>query len=172
MILTGKKISEEVKNGKITISPFNERNINPNSYNFELGDIIKTYKSAILDPLTPQEVDTHEIPPEGFLLEPNKIYLGSTQEIIGSDFYAPILRGRSSIGRIGIFINITADLVDIGFVGNFTLQMYAAQRVIIYSRMKIGQVTFWKPDGDIELYNGKYQGSKGPQETQIYKDFK
>jgi dCTP deaminase len=37
--------------------------------------------------------------------------------------------------------------------------------------MLIGQVTFWVPKGKIKLYDGKYQGSRGPQESQIYKDF-
>lgn len=90
---------------------------------------------------------------------------------MGSNFYVPIIRGRSSTGRIGIFIHITADLIDIGSVNQWTLQMHAVQPVKIYPQMLIGQVTFWTIQGKIKLYEGKYQGSKGPMASQIHKDF-
>ena len=109
------------------------------------------------------------IPDDGLILEPNKIYLGYTVETIGSDKYVPLVHGRSSTGRIGLFVHITSDLVDIGFKGNITLQLHATQKVKIYKGMKIGQVSFWNIDGDIKLYEGKYQNSIGPQKTQIYK---
>ena len=72
---------------------------------------------------------------------------------------------------MGLFIHITADLIDIGSYNEWTLQLHAVQPVKVYPNMLIGQVTFWKVQGEIKLYNGKYQGSKGPYESQIYKDF-
>ncbi|MDP2736522.1 MAG: dCTP deaminase [bacterium] len=171
MILTGDKIKEEVLNGKIIIEPFSESNINPNSYDFRLGDKIKVYKNYTLDPKIKQETETLIIPDEGLILEPKKLYLGHTEEIMGSEYYVPIIRGRSSIGRLGLFIHITSDLIDIGSINQWTLQLHAVQRIKIYPKMLIGQVTFWVPKGDIKLYKGKYQGSRGPMESQIYKDF-
>jgi deoxycytidine triphosphate deaminase len=172
MILSGIKIEEEVKKGKISIEPFNKENINPNSYNYSLGDYVKVYKNNILDSKVPNETEVIEIPDEGLVLEPDKIYLGFTNEKFGSDNYVPIITGRSSTGRLGLFVQITSDLVDIGFMGNLTLQLHSTQPVRVYKNMKIGQVMFWKVFGKVSLYNGKYQGANTPRESEIWRDFK
>ena len=171
MILSGIKIKEEVESKRITIVPFDETNINPNSYNYTLGDYVKVYKNSVLDAKKKQETEIIEIPDAGLVLEPNKVYLGFTKEVFGSDYYVPIITGRSSTGRLGLFVQITSDLVDIGFKGNLTLQLHATQPVKIYKGMKIGQVTFWKVYGDVDLYNGKYQGSTEPRESEGWRDF-
>jgi dCTP deaminase len=171
VILTGPEIKKQVTKGKIRISPFNEEQINPNSYNFRLGGTLKWYKNKILDPRVRQEVVEKKIQSAGHILRPNRIYLGHTEEIMGSDHYVPIIRGRSSTARLGLFIHVTADIIDIGSHNQWTLQLYAVQPVQVYAGMLIGQVTFWTVMGDIRLYNGKYQGSMGPQESQIYRDF-
>jgi len=171
MILTGSKIQQEVSNGRIIIEPFDEKQLNPNSYDFRLGDTIKTYHSKVLDTRKINLTKTRSIPTSGLILTPDTIYLGHTKEKIGSDHYVPIIKGKSSTGRVGLFIYITANLIDIGFLGQFTLMMHAVQPVKIYPDMRIGQVTFWKVIGNIHLYEGKYQGSQGPSESQSYKDF-
>lgn len=172
MILSGKKIKEEVENKKIIIYPFNNENINPNSYNYTLDDYIKVYEEEILDTKKKIKTKTIEIPNDGMILEPNKLYLGCTKEIIGSDYYVPIITGRSSTGRLGLFVQITSDLVDIGFKGKLTLQFCATQPVKIYKGMKIGQVMFWKVFGEADLYKGKYQNSEEPRQSEIWRDFK
>lgn len=100
------------------------------------------------------------------------MYLANTLEILGSNFYVPTYNARSSVARLGMFINLSATLLDIGFKGQITMQLYAINPVRIYYKMEIGQIMFWKPYGKIKLYNGKYQNSKGTQTTQIYRDFK
>lgn len=172
MILSGIKIEEEVKNNKITIMPFDKENINPNSYNYTLGDYVKVYKNNVLDAKEKQEIEIIEIPNEGLVLQPNKVYLGFTKEVLGSDYYVPIITGRSSTGRLGLFVQITSDLVDIGFKGNLTLQLHATQPVKIYKGMRIGQITFWKVFGNVDLYKGKYQGASEPRESEVWRDFK
>ena len=172
MILSGKKIQEEVEKGKITISPFCESDVNPNSYNYTLDDYIKVYEDDILDAKKQMKTKLIKIPEEGMVLEPNKLYLGCTKEIIGSNYYVPVITGRSSTGRLGLFVQITSDLVDIGFEGKLTLQFCATQPVKIYKGMKIGQVMFWKILGDVDLYKGKYQNAKEPRESEVWKDFK
>lgn len=171
MILTGSEIEKNVKKNKITISPFNVECVNPNSYNLELGDYLLVYENDVLDGKQEQKTKKIKIPSNGLVLEPNKIYLGYTREIVGSNYFVPTITGRSSSGRLGLFVQITADLVDIGFKGNLTFQLHAVQPLKIYSGMKIGQILFWKPKGKIKLYNGKYQNSKGPNASKIYKDF-
>lgn len=172
MILSGKKIKEEVTNKKITISPFDEKDINPNSYNYTLGEYVKVYENYELDSKKKESVKIITIPDEGLVIEPDKIYLGFTNEIIGSDYYVPIITGRSSTGRLGLFVQITSDLVDVGFCGRLTLQLHSTQPVRIYKGMKIGQIMFWKIYGDVDLYHGKYQKSYVPRESEIWRDFK
>jgi len=171
MILTGLKIDEEVKKGKIVIEPYDFDNINPNSYNYTLGSYVKVYKNKILDSKVKQETEIIEIPDTGLIIEPDKIYLGYTEEVFGSDYYVPIITGRSSTGRLGLFVQITSDLVDIGFTGRLTLQLHSTQPVKIYKGMKIGQIMFWKAFGDVNLYKGKYQNSNGPRESEVWRDF-
>jgi len=172
MILTGTEIAKQVQKNKITISPFCKKNVNPNSYNVELGDYLKVYEDSVLDSKKELKTTTIPIPNEGLVLQPNKIYLGYTKEVIGSNHFVPTLTGRSSTGRLGLFVQITADLVDIGFKGNLTFQLHAVQPLRIYKGMKIGQIMFWKTKGKIKLYNGKYQNSVGPRESQVWRDFK
>jgi dCTP deaminase len=171
MILTGPKIKEENEKGTLTITPFSDKYINPNSYDFRLGNTLVVYKNKVLDSKAPNEFETIIIPEEGLVLSPDRLYLGHTIETVGSDHYVPILRGKSSTGRMGLFIHITADLIDIGFKGQFTLMMHAVQPLRIYPGMRIGQITFWQTAGNIQLYDGKYQGSSLPMASQVYRDF-
>lgn len=172
MILTGSKISECIKNNSITIEPFDENCVTTDSYDFHLGNTLLCYKNDILDARKDNETEQIIIPEDGLVLETGKIYLGSTLEKIGSKEYVPIIRGKSSTGRLGLFVHITADLIDIGSINQYTLMFNATQPVKIYPGMPIGQVTFWVPYGNVDkLYDGKYNGLLGPQASQSYRDF-
>jgi dCTP deaminase len=72
---------------------------------------------------------------------------------------------------MGLFVHVTADLIDIGSHNQWTLQLHAVQPLRIFTNMLIGQVTFWAVQGEISLYEGKYQGSMGPRPSEIYRDF-
>lgn len=90
---------------------------------------------------------------------------------MGSNYYAPTFSARSSVARLGLFINLSASLGDIGYVGQWTLQLVPVKNLLIYPGMEIGQMVWWKPVGNIELYDGKYQHSAGPCATRIFRDF-
>lgn len=105
-------------------------------------------------------------------MDARSFHLGASIEKVGSDYFVPMLHAKSGTARKGLFVHVTADLIDIGSFGKLTLQLYATLPVKVYPNMLIGQVTFWKPQGDIELYKGKYQGSDKPRISEIYKDFK
>ena len=171
MILTGSEIVKQWNAGRIRITPFHQDQVNPNSYDFRLGSKLKTYADEELDPKRYNSVIEHVIPSEGIVLRPGKIYLGHTVETMGSDHYVPIIRAKSSIARLGLFIHVTADLIDIGSYNQWTLQLNPVQPIKLYPNMLIGQVTFWVVKGEIDLYAGKYQGSTGPMESQSYRDF-
>lgn len=170
MILTGTEIKNNVDAGRIIIDPFNKGCITTNSYDLHLGNELIYYTEAVLDTRKPANYEKLLIPENGMVLQQGSFHLGATIETIGSDHFVPILHNRSSTARRGLFVHITADLIDIGYLGNFTLQLYATLPIKIYPGMRIAQVSFWVPAGDIILYTGKYMGSKGPRTSDIYKD--
>lgn len=167
-MLTGHEILKQMKRGHIQIEPFDIRQLNPNSYNICLGKKLKVYdKGAILDLKTQNNYFKEvTIPQDGFILLPNTLYLGHTKEVIGSDRFIPNIDGRSSIGRLGMQVHLTAGFGDIGFHGTFTLEITVVQPVRVYQGFQIGQVYFEKPDGKVDfLYNGRYQDQRGPTES-------
>jgi dCTP deaminase len=171
MILTGTEICRQTALRRIEIAPFCHEQVNPNSYDFRLGPKLLVYRNHLLDTRAHQPTEEITLPDDGFVLVPDKVYLGSTVERMGSDHYVPIIRGKSSLGRLGLFVNITADLIDIGSHNQWTLQFHAVQPLRIYPGMRIGQVTFWVPQGEVKLYDGKYQGSVGPRASESFRDF-
>ncbi|MBX7551544.1 dCTP deaminase [Streptomyces sp. tea 10] len=171
MILTGPEIAYRVKSGEITIEPFNPACVSPNSYDFHLSSDIAWYTGEVLDCRAENPFERGTIPQEGMVLRPDRIYLVSTAETMGSEHFVPIIRARSSIARLGLFVHVTADLIDIGSINRWTLQLHAVQPVRVYPGMRVGQVTFWRPLGKIELYEGKYQGSTLPMPSQVFRDF-
>lgn len=172
MILTGNKIKEEVKEKKIIISPFDSKRVTTNSYDLCLASKLIRYTSSILDPKIEQPFEEIEIPKKGLKMNAGEFRLASSTEVVGSNHYVPIIHAKSSLARMGLFVHCTADLVDIGSIGNLTFQLFATLPIILYPEMIIGQVSFWLPVGEITLYKGKYQNSSGPQISQSWKDFK
>ncbi len=171
MILTGSEIARERSNGNITIEPFTPEQVNPNSYNFRLGKTLRTYEQMPLDARRTNAFQEIEIPDDGYVLEPGRLYLAHTIEVLGSEHYAPTFAARSSVARLGLFINLSASLGDIGYTGQWTLQLYSMNRIRVYPGIDIGQMMWWKPSGEIVLYDGKYQGSVGPRSSDIHVDF-
>lgn len=160
MILTGSAIMSAVKNGDILIEPFARANLNSNSYNYHLAD------SLLVLGRRGKPVRKVTLSSDGYVLKPGRIYLGATLERIGSDRYVTLLLGRSSIGSLGIFLNVTADLGHLGCCSHWTLELNVVQPVRIYPGMKIGQVSFWLTDGESShRYNGRYHGDLFPVEN-------
>ena len=171
MILSGQEIKKHM--GKeIIIEPFDEKRINPNSYNLSLAGELLVYDNHVLDMKEPNPVSRIIIPEDGLLLEPNRLYLGRTNEYTSTSLYVPMLEGRSSTGRLGLFIHVTAGFGDIGFSGYWTLEIFCVQPVRIYPNVEICQIYYHDIDGEYELYkSGKYQNNTGIQPSLMYKDF-
>ncbi len=157
-------------NGDIVIEPFTTSQLGVNSYDFRLGNRCRMYTTGPLDAAKPNPTRLMIIPQKGLLLRPDKVYLVNTVERMGSKKYVPIIRGRSSVGRLGLFIDITADLIDLGSINQWTLQLHCVEPVLIYPGMLIGQVTFWVPFGRKVLYSGKYHRRKSPVASLSYRD--
>ena len=171
MILSGREISSQVANGSITIEPFEKSLLNPNSYNYRLGESLMVSETYIQDPRLPSTWRKILIGAEGVIIEPGRFYLGATFEEIGSKNFVISLIGRSSIGRLGLYLQISADLSQIGLVHRWTLELTSVQPVRVYPRMKIGQVSFWRPSGDRADYNGRYSGTQQPTSSRFWIDW-
>ena len=171
MILSGKAIKEKL--GKeIIIEPFNEKSVNPNSYNLTLHNELLVYEEKTLDMKKPNSTKSIIIPEEGLLLEPGILYLGRTREYTETDKYVPMLEGRSSIGRLGLFIHVCAGFGDVGFKGFWTLEIHCIQPIRIYAGVEICQIYYHTIKGDYSPYvSGKYQNSTGVQPSLMYRDF-
>lgn len=173
MILSGLKIAEEVKAGRIYISDFDEKRLNPNSYNLRIADDFLCY--GLLDDLDMKKENPYfnrTIPDSGFVMQPNRLYLARTMERTRTDSYVPMLEGRSSVGRLGIFIHATAGFGDVGFDGYWTLELSCVQPVRIYPGVEICQIYYHTIDGEYEPYrSGKYQGNNGVQPSMLWKEF-
>ena len=108
------------------------------------------------------------IPEDGYILMPGTLYLGETVEYTETTGYVPKIDGRSTTGRLGIVIHLTAGFGDNGFKGKWTLEITVTHPVIVYPNMEIGQLYFEEIQGDSSMkYDGKYQNQQGVQAAKI-----
>lgn len=166
-------IKEALLAEEIIITPFSDKFLGPNSYDAHLSNELLIYSSKALDAKKDNATELITISERGFWLEPGYIFLGRTVETVGTRCkFVPHITGRSSVGRLGIFVHVTAGFGDVGFVGTWTLEICCVQPVKIYSGMKIAQFFFERGEGTTDkLYNGKYQSQTVPMGSKLYQDF-
>ena len=130
------------------------------------------YESHELDMKRPVATRRFKIPPEGFQIQPGTLYLGRTLEFTRTENLVPMLEGRSSVGRLGMFIHITAGFGDVGFAGYWTLEISCIQPIRIYAGVSICQIFYHTIQGEFDPYrSGKYQNNADMQPSMLYKDF-
>lgn len=169
-MLTSSAIKACVHSGKIKIDPFDETQLNPNSYNVKIDSIVRELvpSSGYIDSKNPNfQCDCiFSIPETGLVIYPGNIYLIQTVEEIGSEIYVPILTGRSSSGRLGISVHQAADFGDLGYFGKFTLQISVVYPTKIYPNQQLAQIYFLRSESyDIAqdiLYHGHYANQGSP----------
>lgn len=172
MILTGNEIRSQLGRN-LVINPFEERLLNPNSYNLRLHDELLVYEEIVLDMQRPNRYRRHVIPPEGLVLQPGQLYLGRTIEYTETHNFVPMLEGRSSVGRLGLFVHVTAGFGDVGFCGYWTLEMFAIHPIRIYAGVPICQIFYHQLEGDITEYaSNKYQKNHDIQPSLLFKEFR
>jgi dCTP deaminase len=170
MILGDKEILKAIEKKEIIIDPFERERLNSNSYNLRLYNKLLIIEDEVLDMKKPSKTKEVEIPETGFLLQPGQLYLGRTLEFTKTECYVPLLEGRSSIGRLGIFVHATAGFGDVGFSGYWTLEISVVKPVIIYPFIEICQIYYHEVKGCKNKYCGKYQNNKEIQISKIYKE--
>lgn len=177
MILSDEQILAHLETKEIVIEPFNRASLGTNSYDVHLGSTLAVYESYELDARKHNHIKCFEIPSEGYMLDPSRFYLGVTLEYTETHKHVPFLEGKSSVGRLGIDIHATAGKGDVGFCNHWTLEISVKQPVRVYSGMPIGQLIYFKVDGEILTpYNKKASAkynSKGniPTESMMWKNF-
>lgn len=171
MILSGQEIYSRL-NKEIFIDPFDIKQLNPNSYNLKLHNELLVYENHVLDMKMNNPVKRIIIGEEGHIIEPGKLYLGRTHEYTKTTGLVPMLEGRSSVGRLGLFIHVTAGFGDVGFCGYWTLEIHCIQPIRIYPMVEICQIYYHLIEGEYEEYkSGKYQNNRDIQPSFLYRDF-
>jgi dCTP deaminase len=169
MILSGKEILSRIGED-IEIDPFDPERINPNSYNLTLHNELMVYEEVVLDMAKANRVRRIEIPADGIILSPNQLYLARTVERTITHNLVPQIEGRSSIGRLGLFVHVTAGFGDVGFSGFWTLEMFAVQPVRIYPGTEICQIFYHELTGPVQEYDSKYQHNHGIQPSLLFEE--
>lgn len=172
-MLTGNEIIIQQQSGGLRIEPFDPDCVGANSYDVHLAPELMVYTETILDAKHPNRTERLTIPEDGLVLWPHRLYLGRTVEYTETDRFVPMYEGRSSLGRLGVFSHVTAGFGDIGFKGNWTLEIMVIHPIRVYPGMRIGQLFYHKPDGAVvKRYDSeKYQGQTDVMPSKLFMDF-
>ena len=174
MILSDVTIMEMLKAGTLEISPLTEGQIQPASVDIRLGDTFSVVEDSSTGIISlEKEIKYKTIQTDTYLLLPGQFVLATTMEYFAlPDNLTAFVEGRSSLGRMGLFIQ-NAGWVDPGFRGEITLELFNANRCAIELKCgrRVGQLVFAEMDRDaLHPYNGKYQGQRGATGSKVYLD--
>jgi len=174
MILSDRSIKELIQKGELSIEPLDEKNIQSSSIDLRLGEDVIFYVTDFID--VKQEsipIQRLQIPEEGLIIKPKSFLLATTLEYIKLPGHiTAFVEGRSSLGRLGLFIE-NAGWVDAGFEGQITLELYNANScpIRLYKGMRICQIVLAKLDKPAEKpYRGKYFRQRGATPSKIFMD--
>lgn len=174
MILSDKTIKSLLQNGTLSISPLEDDQIQPASVDIRLGNTFSIVEDSSTGILTfTNKIAYKEMRSGTYLLLPGQFVLATTKEYISlPDDLTAFVEGRSSLGRMGLFIQ-NAGWVDPGFSGEITLELFNANRCAIelQAGRRIGQLVFARMDrAALHPYRGKYQGQRGATGSKVYLD--
>lgn len=174
MILSDNTLKAMLKSGELVVSPIDEQSIQPASIDCRLGNHFLVVEQNQMDIITlDSEIKYREIENDTITIPPHTFLLATTQEYIElPDNLTSFVEGRSSIGRIGLFIQ-NAGWVDPGFKGRITLELYNASSLPIKleAGKRICQLVFCKMDQKADNpYNGKYQGQHKTVGSRVFQD--
>lgn len=174
MILSDKTLMKMLEEKTLVVEPIEKEQIQPASIDIRLGNtfsIVEDTSTGIIN--LENEIKYKTITTDSYILLPNQFVLATTMEYFDlPDNLTAFVEGRSSLGRMGLFIQ-NAGWVDPGFKGEITLELYNANRCAIELKAgrRVGQLVFAKMDDTaLNPYNGKYQGQKGATGSRVFMD--
>lgn len=156
MILADRDIKQAVVTGEILIDGFDEKRLQPASYDILLGHkfvISMPEEVGAIDPIKKIFPKTREleISDDGeFILHPGQMVLGTSWDFFGSAKYLIQLSGKSSLARLGLLVHNTAGIVNPGHFLNITLELYNlnSMPIILRPKMPIAQLIFSRMTSD------------------------
>lgn len=174
MILSDKTILQMLQNKELTITPLVPEQVQPASVDIRLGSTFSIVEDSPTGVITmDKEIQYKTIKSDTYTLLPNQFVLATTMEYFElPDNLTAFVEGRSSLGRMGLFIQ-NAGWVDPGFRGEITLELYNANRCAIELRAgrRVGQLVFAEMDeAALNPYRGKYQGQRGATGSRVFLD--
>lgn len=174
MILSDKTIMKLLDSRELAISPLKKEQIQPASVDIRLGNTFSIVEDSSRGVVTlDKEVNYKTIKTDSYIILPGQFVLATTMEYFElPDNLTAFVEGRSSLGRMGLFIQ-NAGWVDPGFKGEITLELFNANRCAIELKAgrRIGQLVFAKLDDNaLNPYSGKYQGQRGATGSLVYLD--
>ena len=159
MLLTANDIANEMRMGRIEITPFNQCQLGTNSYDVCLAPNLLRIVDDVLDLSLPYKTQEIILGLEGMYLYPDECYLGVTVERTKTPYHVPVYEGRSTMGRYFIQSHMTAGFGDIGFDNHWTLEITVKKPTKVYPFMRIGQIGFHTTSRQISRqYSGHYSG--------------
>lgn len=174
MILSDRTLIKMLDEKSLIVKPLTDGQIQPASIDIRLGDtfsIVEDSSTGIIS--LENEIKYKTIKTDTYVLLPGQFVLATTMEYFElPDNLTAFVEGRSSLGRMGLFIQ-NAGWVDPGFRGEITLELYNANRCAIELKAgrRVGQLVFaLMDDHAINPYNGKYQGQTGATGSRVYMD--
>ena len=193
-VLVDCDILSAIANRQIAIEPFDRKALGTNSYDVHLAPTLRVYANEYehvrlprtntiikgdempLDIKVPRRTVDLPIPPDGLILQPGELYLASTVENTASMKHLPILNGKSSLGRLGLSIHVTAGTGDVGFVGHWTMELFVIKPLRIYAGMAVGQLLWFTTESAPEMLyrdkpSAKYAGSGSlPEPSKMHQE--
>jgi len=150
MFLSDRDIKRSIDQGKITLTPFNTKQLQPASYDIRLGNkfvVNDENVTHVIDPVKKIFAKTREIKLKDgaeFVLHPGISVLGTSKEYFGSDHFLIQVGGKSSLARIGLMVHNTAGIINPGHFLNITFEITNQNNIPIILRpgMEIAQITF------------------------------
>ena len=175
MILSDKTISKMIEEKTLVIEPITKEQIQPASVDIRLGNTFSVVDDTPSGIITlGNKIEYKSIVTDTYLILPGQFVLATTMEYFElPDDLTAFVEGRSSLGRMGLFIQ-NAGWIDPGFKGEITLELYNANRCAIELKAgrRVGQLVFAKMDDSaLNPYNGKYQGQRGATGSRVFMDF-
>lgn len=163
-----------LESGALGIRPLDRAQVQPASVDIRLGNTFSIVEDSPAGVITlDSEVRYRTVTSETYVLLPNQFVLAATMEYFDlPDDVTAFVEGRSSLGRLGLFIQ-NAGWVDPGFQGEITLELYNANRCAIELKAgrRVGQLVFSRMDSAaMNPYRGKYQGQQGATGSRIFLD--
>ena len=174
MILSDRTLFKMLEEGTLSITPLDKEQVQPASVDIRLGNTFSIVEDLSTGVITlKDEVRYKTINTDTYILLPGQFVLATTMEYVSlPDNLTAFVEGRSSLGRLGLFIQ-NAGWVDPGFQGEITLELFNANRCAIELKAgrRVGQLVFAEMDDTaLKPYNGKYQGQKGATGSRVYMD--